>query len=192
MLLVAMMAFAAVNAWSQDLFFTPKAGVNLANVAGDDYGKMKVGFVGGIEGMYMFTESVGLSLGVYYSQQGCKPEGNVSIVTFFGEDPLVKAAIDYVNIPIILQTYVYKGLAVKFGIQPSIKASEKWEGKTIGVKDSLVKGFDLGMPVGISYEFYNIVIDARYNWGFLNIFKDSDLKAKNSVFQFTLGYKFGV
>ena len=40
------------------------------------------------------------------------------------------------------------------------------------------------------YEFNNVVIDARYNFGVTNIADGGD--AKNSVFQFTLGYKFAL
>lgn len=42
--------------------------------------------------------------------------------------------------------------------------------------------------MGVSYEFKNVVLDARYNWGVTKVFDDADVK--NSVFQVTLGYKF--
>lgn len=53
-----------------------------------------------------------------------------------------------------------------------------------------VKGFDLAIPVGLSYQYQNIVLDARYNWGVTKIMDDVD--SKNSVFQITLGYKFAL
>ena len=43
------------------------------------------------------------------------------------------------------------------------------------------------MPIGLSYEFDNIVIEGRYNFGLTKVWKDMD--NKNSVFQFTVGYK---
>ena len=49
------------------------------------------------------------------------------------------------------------------------------------------KTVDLSIPIGLSYEFSNFVIDGRYNWGLTKVAKDSD--SKNSVFQNTLGYK---
>lgn len=52
------------------------------------------------------------------------------------------------------------------------------------------KTVDFSIPVGLSYEFPTvpIVIDARYNWGLTKVVDGGD--SKNSVFQFTLGYKF--
>ena len=47
--------------------------------------------------------------------------------------------------------------------------------------------FELSMPIGLSYEFSNFVIEGRYNFGLTKAFKDMD--NKNSVFQFTVGYK---
>ena len=47
---------------------------------------------------------------------------------------------------------------------------------------------DVSIPVGLSYEYSNFVLDARYNFGVTKVFENSD--TKNSVFQFTLGYKF--
>ena len=56
-------------------------------------------------------------------------------------------------------------------------------------KDKLkANTFDLSIPVGLSYEYNNFVLDGRYNFGVTNIAKG--VNTKNSVFQFTLGYKF--
>jgi len=46
------------------------------------------------------------------------------------------------------------------------------------------------IPVGLSYEYKNFVLDGRYNFGVTNLAKD--VTSKNSVFQFTLGYKFDI
>ena len=50
-----------------------------------------------------------------------------------------------------------------------------------------VKGFDLAVPVGLSYEFKHFVLDARYTFGLTKVFDDFD--TKNLTFQLTLGYK---
>ena len=47
---------------------------------------------------------------------------------------------------------------------------------------------DFSIPVGISYEYNNFVVDGRYNFGVTKIIDGFD--SKNSVFQITLGYKF--
>lgn len=57
-----------------------------------------------------------------------------------------------------------------------------------GTHDVKAKSVDFSIPVGLSYEYNNFQLDARYNWGLTKAFENS--KAKNSVFQITLGYKF--
>ena len=63
-------------------------------------------------------------------------------------------------------------------------------GKGFVVSDDteIAESFDFSVPVGISYEYANFQLDARYNIGCTKVFKGTD--EKNSVFQVTLGYKF--
>jgi hypothetical protein len=42
--------------------------------------------------------------------------------------------------------------------------------------------------MGISYEFSNFIIDARYNLGLTKVIKDG-IGSKNSVIMLTVGYK---
>ncbi len=51
-----------------------------------------------------------------------------------------------------------------------------------------IKSFDFAISIGLSYEWNNIVFDARYNLGVTKMVDNDD--TKNSVFQFTVGYKF--
>ena len=104
--------------------------------------------------------------------------------------------LDYINMPILANIYVTKGLAVKFGIQPGFNISSKMkvsQGST-SVSMSLsdlgfdTNSFDFSIPIGLSYEFNNFVIDGRYNIGVTKVIDDFDYK--NRVFQFTVGYKF--
>jgi hypothetical protein len=53
-------------------------------------------------------------------------------------------------------------------------------------KDGLKK-FDFSIPLGLSYEIEDFVIDARYNLG-LGKVDDVD-GSKNSVIMLTVGYK---
>ena len=83
--------------------------------------------------------------------------------------------------------YVVPGLAVKLGIQPGFMVDKD--------DASDVNTFDLSIPVGLSYEYNNFVLDGRYNWGVTKINKNSVKGAddtRNSVFQITLGYKFSL
>lgn len=102
--------------------------------------------------------------------------------------------LDYINIPILANIYVTKGLALKVGVQPGFNVTHKYkvEKGSASASDDIdgVKSFDFSIPVGASYEFSNLVLDARYNWGLTKVFKDAN--SKNSVFQITLGYKFNM
>jgi hypothetical protein len=87
---------------------------------------------------------------------------------------------------------VAKGLAVKLGVQPGFNVNSKSLIKTavgnLSQQESDVKSVDFSIPVGLSYEFNNFVIDGRYNFGLTKVYDGSD--SKNSVFQITLGYRF--
>ena len=65
--------------------------------------------------------------------------------------------------------------------------SELEDGVSLVVNKNMKNTFELSMPIGLSYEFSNFVIEGRYNFGLTKAFKDED--NKNSVFQFTVGYK---
>lgn len=186
--LMAVMALATVSSFAQHAVGTftiqPKVGLNLANVTKGD-GDIRVGAVAGAEFEYQVSDIFSLSAGALYSMQGCK--NNIE-----GVDATVK--LDYINIPILANVYLAKGLAVKLGIQPGFNVTSKVSAENGGTKVSTeldgIESVDFSIPVGLSYEINNFVIDARYNLGVSKIMDGSD--SKNSVFQFTLGYKFAL
>ncbi len=158
----------------------PKVGLNVSTTTGDG-AKAKVGFIAGVEGMYQLSDAFGVSAGLSYSMQGAKAK----------EDSNGKINLDYINIPILANYYVTKGLAIKAGIQPGIlvSAKAKYQSVSVDIKSDC-NTFDLSIPVGASYEISNFVIDARYNFGLTEIMDGGS--AKNSVFCITVGYKFGL
>ena len=186
--LMAVMALATVSSFAQHAVGTftiqPKIGLSLANVTKGD-GDTRVGAVAGAEFEYQVSDIFSLSAGALYSMQGCK-------YNIEGVD--VTSKLDYINVPILANVYVAKGLAVKLGLQPGFNVTHKVsadKGSTSASTDLPgVKSVDLSIPVGLSYEFNNFVIDGRYNFGVSKIADDAD--SKNSVFQFTLGYKFAL
>lgn len=191
MFLTAAMMLASVATFAQNavgqITIQPKVGLNIANVTDADDVDARIGLAAGAEFEYGVTDMIGVSAGLVYSMQGYKfSEGNV--------DTTVK--LDYLNVPILANVYVAPGLAVKLGVQPGFKLSSKvkMEGSGTSIEgesdDDGVKEFDLAIPVGVSYQYQNIVLDARYNWGVTKVFDDGD--SKNSVFQITLGYKFSL
>lgn len=59
--------------------------------------------------------------------------------------------------------------------------------------DTGVNKLDVGIPVGLSYEFGHVVLDVRYVFGLLNMNKvDLEGHLRNSAFSATVGYKFKV
>lgn len=187
-ILMAVMALATVSSFAQHAVGTftiqPKVGLNLANVTKGD-GDIRVGAVAGAEFEYQVSDIFSLSAGALYSMQGCKGEVE-------GYDATVK--LDYLNIPILANVYVAKGLAVKLGIQPGFNVTSKASVEKSGTKVTTdldgIESVDFSIPIGLSYEINNFVIDGRYNLGVSKIMDGSD--SKNSVFQFTLGYKFAL
>ena len=72
------------------------------------------------------------------------------------------------------------GFSAEMGIKDAFK---------LGNLDVDTKTFDFTIPVGLSYEISNFVIDARYNWGLTKTIDGVGDGTKNSVFQLTVGYK---
>ena len=183
-----------VGDWS----FMPNAGLNLATMTNDDDAKIRPALTIGGEFGYVASPKVALSFGAMYSQQGCK--GNVQ-----GIDATIK--MDYINVPIIAACRVTDNLSVKVGLQPGflindkVKVSANGASAEVGLKESYeaagmdvtIHKFDLSIPIGISYDFSNVQLDLRYNAGLTNILSITGGEGtKNSVFQFTIGYKFGL
>lgn len=165
----------------------PKVGVGLGRLSGEWTSakgvdtKERSGMVVGVEGEYYATEWLGIAAGLNYAQQGWKFEGS-------GYNETTK--LDYLNIPLTGNFYVAKGFALKTGVQFGFLMNAKIEDEDI--KDNCEK-LNLSIPIGVSYEFSDFVIDLRYNMGLNKTNKaDNGNKARSDLFQITLGYKFAL
>ncbi|WP_455097686.1 porin family protein [Prevotella jejuni] len=185
-LVVAALMLSSVSTFAQHAVgsfnLQPKVGVSIANLTELKDTDPRIGVVAGVEGEYQASDIISVSAGVLYSMQGAK--GNI------GNSNDATNRLDYINVPIIANVYVVKGLAVKLGVQPGFNVSNKIKKNNLNAVDNSIKAqsVDVSIPVGLSYEYSNFQLDARYNWGVSKALKWSD--AKNSVFQITLGYKF--
>ena len=195
-ILSAAIMLASVGAYAQHaggaITLQPKGGINTANVTDAKDTDPRVGLAAGLEAEYQVTDLLSLSAGAIYSQQGYKKDWSDR-----STDYSTTGKLDYINVPILANVYVTKGLAVKLGLQPGFKVSSKYDrkvtvaGHTIKTSGDIdAKSVDFSIPVGVSYEYANFQLDARYNWGLTKIAKGSD--DKNSVIQITLGYKFAL
>ena len=187
------------------------------NVPIDGFGNVKldtqpaVGLFVGADMEYQLSPLVSLSAGLNWAQAGSgwedwkRKENGVTV-----ELKDTKAETSYLNIPITANFYVWKGLALRTGVQMGFLTSAKEKmtvtasGSQGGVnvnsttdvdesfKDECNK-FDLSIPVGVSYEFNNhLVLDARYNIGVTKVNKESapgEKDSRNGVFSLTIGYK---
>lgn len=192
---MALMAFIATTAsfaqWSVgSITVQPKIGINGANITDADNSDSRIGLVLGGEFEYRVSPIFSLSAGALYSMQGCKgtaedDDGNTGDVSL---------KLDYINVPILANVYVVKGLAIKLGIQPGFNVRHKATASVSGVNVTTnlpgIKSVDFSIPIGVSYEFNRFVIDGRYNLGVTKLIDGAD--SKHSVFQFTFGYKFAI
>lgn len=193
MIFAAVIMMASTSAFAQheagSFTIQPKVGINIAKVTKSDGADPRIGLAAGAEAEYQVNDWFSVAGGLLYSMQGCKDKDGGITETL---------KLDYLNVPIVANFYILKGLALKAGIQPGFKLSAKYKEKISGGGTSIsgegdidhVKGFDLSIPVGLSYEISNFVIDGRWNVGATKFMKHAD--SQHSVFQFTLGYKFGL
>lgn len=193
----------AVGTWT----LQPKAGINIAKMTNTENGKVRWGLVAGAELGYQASPLLSITAGALYSQQGVNSDVDI-YYNNSNSQPDVRMEMtfkmDYVNIPILANFYVADGLAVKMGIQPGILINDKVEiskfgdSTETGLKDFYrdanadvnIPSVDFAIPLGISYEFSNVVLDARYNLHLTNAISALGESTKHSVFQITLGYKF--
>ena len=213
---------------------TPRIGASISNLTnevlyastgvdnGNDYelkSKYKAGLTFGAEVEYQATPVIGLSLGALYSMQGFRyPEyaaKDEKTNAYYAFDNNSRTNLQYINIPLLVNVYLYKGLALKAGVQMGllVDAESKYDDRTMtrtknadgtysytygdskstttDMKDAFNK-VDFDIPVGLSYEYMNFVLDARYNIGLSNVYKKDyvDYNSKNSFFTVTFGYKF--
>ena len=192
MVVAAMMATVSANAQHRegDITIQPRVGVSLSNMTNIDEAKMKLNVAYGVEIEHYMTEQFGLAAGVLFANQGAK----------IGEykNPL---NVYYLAVPITANYYVLPGLAIKAGVQPAfrVKTNMKVEGQTYDLDkvlnylfddfDVKINKFDLSIPVGLSYEYNGLTLDARYNFGITKVFSGVDNSIRNQVIVITLGYK---
>ena len=191
MMMIAVMAIVAMTASAQNTLrdngaFTlqPKVGLGLGSfsgeyvkVAGESDPKTRVGFLVGVEGEYYINSWFSAALGLNYAQQGWKVDD-------------VAAKLDYLNVPLTADFYVAPGLALKTGVQLGFLMNAK-SGDS-DMKD-LCNKTNFSIPIGVSYEISNFVLDIRYNVALSKVNKydgGHGEKSRSDLIQFTLGYKF--
>lgn len=207
MLFAAVAVFGLSNVNAQEVSFGVKAGVNFANVGGDDLGdnKARTGFhLGGVAEI-AFSENMSFQPELLYSSVGYKYKG-----TELGEGGTYKYddqyILDYITLPLMGKYYVMEGLSLEFGPQVGflISAKNKYDytisGEGVNISESgkddvkdFVKGLDFGLNIGAGYKLPSgLNFAARYSLGLsnLNDIDNDNSKVHNNVIQLSVGFMF--
>lgn len=194
---IAMSVSTMAQKVTRDVAVTPRIGMNVCSMTEmDGSTDPRYSLVAGVEVETKLNNSLTLSAGALYSQQGvCSDEG--------GFDSTIK--MDYINIPILLNVYLTKKFIFRVGVQPGILVNDKIKVSSNGISaeidldESMAKGGVQGscqknyvsVPIGIAYDLNcGLELDARWNLPLSAAIKAPGEDSKHKVFSLTLGYKF--
>ena len=176
--------------------------------------KWKAGMVAGVDFDYQVLPKISVSAGAYYSEQGCKydsyqtPDNSISGGSHHIGVSNLQASLKYINVPIMLNMYAAQNFAVKLGVQFGFNLDATTEmtetsftinddkttsyGKPVTTKmDMNARNFEFAIPLGVSYEYMNVIVDARYNLGLTPIVKYAgSYSPQNNVITISAGYRF--
>ena len=173
LVLIVFTVLLSSSIFAQGVDFGVKAGANfliLIDTAGLDN---KTGFVIGVFGGIKFNDKVAVQADLLYSQQGAKfSPGDIDL--------------DYINVPVVLRYFVFKGLNIQAGPQFGFVVNDEEYNK---FQPRVPESFDLTGVAGVGYDLpMGLRLAARYNFGLTEVDKVNG--AKNSVFNLSVGYSF--
>lgn len=152
---------------AQEVEFGAKAGVNFANIVGDDAdGDMRTAFHLGLVAEISFAEQFYFGPEILYSSQGSKEE-----FTMEGFDFEIETKLDYIQIPLMVKYYITEEFNVEAGPQIGFLVNSEAEmGDETEDLSDYTSGFEYGLNFGVGYKLYNgLFFQGRYNLGLANI-----------------------
>ena len=182
-----------LSAWREPGTTTiyPRVGFNLSKFGGDKIytgintfdgvagtipARFKVGFTVGAEAQHQFSNALAGSIGLLYSQQGTafKKTSDTEFDFKMKENNLI--------VPVMLVATTKYNIDFKLGLQPEFRVSKAF--------DKVLNKVSLSIPVGISYEYRNVVLDLRYNIGVSHVYKEQSSydASRGQTVMLTLGY----
>lgn len=182
-----------LSAWREPGTTTiyPRVGFNLSKFSGDKIytgintfdgvagtipARYKVGFTVGAEAQHQFSNALAGSIGLLYSQQGTafKKTSDTELDFKIKENNLI--------VPVMLVATTKYNIDLKLGLQPEFRVSKAF--------DKVLNKVSLSIPVGISYEYRNVVLDLRYNIGVSHVYKEQSSYdvSRGQTVMLTLGY----
>ena len=192
MAVAALMVTQRVSAQHEegDLTIQPRVGVTMSSMTNTDGAKTKLNVTYGVEFERFFNDDLSIAAGVLFTDQGAKLSDDITMNIYYG------------LLPVTINYYVLQGLALKAGIQPGFRVKARVNANDTKIdfdsflaslypgEDVKMSTFDLAFPVGLSYEFRGVTLDARYNFSVIKLIKGLDESVRNQVIAVTLGYKF--
>ena len=163
-----------------------------------DYGTRVAGTFGGFF-VLPLNETFALQLEALYIAKGGKGTSDLVQET-------LKIKLDYVEFPILARITASRSASrsifVFGGVAPAIRTSAKSEfsttldgtsyGESIDVGKDYDR-FDVALVVGGGVDIGPyIVIDGRYSWGLMNVYKNPEVQSevRNRALAFTVGWRF--
>jgi len=173
-LLLLALVMCSFYGFSQNALYGVRAGVNVSNlnfepeVPAGVRNMHRNGFAIGFFAEYELSSSLSIAPELQFSAEGAKEEN---------------LRLDYIQMPVFFKYKISNKLAIGLGPQASLKSHDYED----GMQNLSFSGLG-GLEYMISDEIF---IDARYTYGFTNIFDDEvNLDATTENFQIGLGVKF--
>lgn len=165
---------------AQSVEYGVKAGLNIANFDGGDADRnsLMAYHIGGVAEIHL-SEKFSVQPELLYSRQGSEAEN------------VAKVKVDYLSIPVLAKYYFVDQLSLEVGPQIGFLIEDKvsFNDDSIADQEADAASFDFGLNAGLAYDFaFGAFAQFRYNYGVTTVVENPDIK--NSVFQFSLGYKF--
>lgn len=149
------------------------------------------------------SETFSFEPGLEYSRKGYSIKGDLKIdaLKFLAVNAGAQVQQHYIDIPLVLDANLYKGLHVYAGPQVSYLVRSTLNAKVGVLGISLFnKGFgiterfnkvDLGLTGGIGYQFENgINLRAGYDYGLSKLDRNDNYAVYNRVVKVSIGYTF--
>lgn len=184
-----------------DGFIAPKVGMGISSLPGTG-GRPELGFVGGLYVEAFVAKNIGLAMEITYQHQGANRAYYASMSEQNGQEFLNEGRydynLDYINTSYLIHWYPWptRPLSLYTGLQTSrlINAKSHMRGSTTAdIKDELHRG-EANIPLGITYEFGQWELDARYYISWRKLASSHTAKrilgnARNMMFSVTVGYR---
>lgn len=188
-----------INGSDRTPSFGVKGGVNFATVTGggEDFNSpdSRTSFHVGLVGEFPVADIFSVQVETLYSGQGFKADLRGS------DGDKAEMQLDYINVPVLAKFYIAKGFSVEAGPQFSFLVNEEFDLNPNSNSGDIdfnntpldAENFEFGVAAGLTFQTdFGLFATGRYNYGFTEIFKNSNTAKDlhNSVFQIGLGYKF--